>query len=186
LAGLQVDEIIFTGEVTFSDETLLSVIHSWAFLVHTHFPNKTYGSNGTGLGDAFRRTLCAGMKTSTSLDAEGKDFDTRRIDSDDHGLIAAWFLQGGFAAFSSVEQEWESWSISWYAVWKTLFNDVGEPTSYMPPKAVSPSIDATIRSATIRRTLFITKKGYIGLGPTKTRPGDHLCILMGGQTPFVL
>jgi hypothetical protein len=154
--------------------------------VQANFSNKTYGSSSTGLGDAFRTTLCAGLKTSTVLDAKGKGFDTRRIDSDDHGLIATWFLQGGVEAFSSAEQEWGLSSASWHTVYETLFNDVGDPASFMPPTAVSPSIDATIRSATIRRTFFITKKGYFGLGPAKTRRGDQLCILMGGQTPFVL
>jgi len=36
------------------------------------------------------------------------------------------------------------------------------------------------------RRLIITKKGYIGLGPFSSKPGDRVCILIGGKTPFVL
>jgi hypothetical protein len=38
-----------------------------------------------------------------------------------------------------------------------------------------------------RRSFFITKKGYLGLGPgPETRKGDLVCILQGGNVPFVL
>lgn len=35
------------------------------------------------------------------------------------------------------------------------------------------------------RTLFITKKGYLGLGPYTIRPGDQVVILKGGRTPYI-
>lgn len=34
--------------------------------------------------------------------------------------------------------------------------------------------------------LFMTCGGYIGLGPGNARPGDHVCLLLGGSTPFLL
>jgi hypothetical protein len=179
LAGFQLDEIIFTGEAAFSDEVLLSVIYSWALLVKSHFRNTTYVLSTAGLGDAFRRTLCADI-TSTGSDTKG--FTTRPINNDDYGLITTWLRQGLESEYFPV-----FWSPKMRRkTWETLSNNVGDPTSYMEPKAVSPSIDAAICSATIRRTFFIIGKGYIGLGPVKTRRGDHLCILMGGQTSFIL
>ena len=36
------------------------------------------------------------------------------------------------------------------------------------------------------RRLFITADGYLGIGPQATRPGDVVCVLLGGSTPFVL
>jgi hypothetical protein len=36
------------------------------------------------------------------------------------------------------------------------------------------------------QAFFITKKGYIGVGPPETRLGDEVWILYGGQVPFVL
>ena len=36
------------------------------------------------------------------------------------------------------------------------------------------------------RALFITKLGYIGLGPWNAEVGDSVCVLYGGATPFLL
>ena len=38
----------------------------------------------------------------------------------------------------------------------------------------------------VRRKFFRTAKGYYGLGPSITREGDLLCVLLGGATPFIL
>jgi len=35
-------------------------------------------------------------------------------------------------------------------------------------------------------TFFITKKGYIGVGPCDMRDGDRVCIFGGGRVPFVV
>jgi hypothetical protein len=40
--------------------------------------------------------------------------------------------------------------------------------------------------AALGRRFFVSKKGYLGLAPGKTRPGDLICILFGGQSPFIL
>jgi hypothetical protein len=47
-------------------------------------------------------------------------------------------------------------------------------------------IDRSIVSATKNRRFFITTKGYVGLGPADTKPGDDLYLLKGGRTPFIL
>lgn len=36
------------------------------------------------------------------------------------------------------------------------------------------------------RLFFISEEGYMGLGPPSTRPGDLVCVLLGGKTPYVL
>jgi hypothetical protein len=36
------------------------------------------------------------------------------------------------------------------------------------------------------RRLFVTAHGRFGLGPWKVRKGDTVCILLGGETPFIL
>lgn len=36
------------------------------------------------------------------------------------------------------------------------------------------------------RTVFVTTRGYMGLGTDNAKPGDALCILFGGSVPFVL
>ena len=36
------------------------------------------------------------------------------------------------------------------------------------------------------RRLFVTKKGYIGLGPNSTKPGDSVVLFCGGRTAYIL
>ena len=36
------------------------------------------------------------------------------------------------------------------------------------------------------RAFIITDRGFIGLGPSYTQPGDIVCVLRGGNVPFVL
>ncbi|KAF5235708.1 hypothetical protein FANTH_11587 [Fusarium anthophilum] len=36
------------------------------------------------------------------------------------------------------------------------------------------------------RRFFITEKGYIGTGPSCLEPGDFVCILFGGDTPYIV
>ncbi|KAH8789969.1 hypothetical protein F5882DRAFT_267251, partial [Hyaloscypha sp. PMI_1271] len=36
------------------------------------------------------------------------------------------------------------------------------------------------------RRFFTTEKGYMGLGPPTLQPGDVICVIFGGITPFAL
>lgn len=36
------------------------------------------------------------------------------------------------------------------------------------------------------RMFFITELGSVGTGPMSMKPGDHICVLYGGYTPFVV
>lgn len=38
----------------------------------------------------------------------------------------------------------------------------------------------------LHRRLFVTRKGYLGLGPHGTSEGDLVCVLRGAQVPFVM
>lgn len=40
--------------------------------------------------------------------------------------------------------------------------------------------------ASAGRRLFYTSKGYVGIGPSTMQPGDTVCVLCGGITPFIL
>lgn len=37
-----------------------------------------------------------------------------------------------------------------------------------------------------KRRFFQTNKGYLGLGPWDTKPGDSVVVLFGGRLPFIL
>ncbi|OJD13094.1 hypothetical protein AJ78_06415 [Emergomyces pasteurianus Ep9510] len=42
------------------------------------------------------------------------------------------------------------------------------------------------RSICFHRRFYVTEKGYLGIGPQITRPGDEVCVLFGGRVPFIL
>lgn len=43
-----------------------------------------------------------------------------------------------------------------------------------------------IMLCSIGRAFFISEKGYFGLAPSAAQAGDQVCILAGGQTPYIL
>lgn len=47
------------------------------------------------------------------------------------------------------------------------------------------TLASTMRSGH-HRTVFVTTRGYMGLGTDNAKPGDAVCILFGGSVPFVL
>jgi hypothetical protein len=50
----------------------------------------------------------------------------------------------------------------------------------------SKSYEEFVLGKCIYRRLFITEKGYLGLGPSGTEIGNLVCILFGGDTPYIL
>lgn len=65
-------------------------------------------------------------------------------------------------------------------------SDVSDITRKIQTIPAVHNINASIARATSGRQLFITSKGYIGLGPVRMMTGDRVAILLGGSTPFVL
>lgn len=45
---------------------------------------------------------------------------------------------------------------------------------------------SNVAHATRDRRLVFTSNGYIGLAPTEAETGDMVCVLFGGETPFIL
>jgi hypothetical protein len=43
-----------------------------------------------------------------------------------------------------------------------------------------------LMNMSVNRVFFITEQGRMGLGPANTQKGDKVCILCGGQVPFLL
>lgn len=68
------------------------------------------------------------------------------------------------------------------------FRETLKAAAAEPPK-IKKAYGAYIRrihGACAHRALFVTRKGYIGLGPWNAREGDQVAILYGGQTPYLL
>lgn len=80
-----------------------------------------------------------------------------------------------------------------YRVWSGLSNTlIGHDKDAFANPATDPTqpkafgqIMFFVRGIQTRR-LFLTQKGYLGLGPRSLRPGDEIRLLAGGKTPFVM
>jgi hypothetical protein len=51
---------------------------------------------------------------------------------------------------------------------------------------LSANLVEAVSAAWNGRQFFMSEKGYMGLAPITTRVGDAVCILFGGQVPFIL
>jgi hypothetical protein len=51
---------------------------------------------------------------------------------------------------------------------------------------LSANLVEAVSAAWNGRQFFMSEKGYMGLAPITTRAGDAVCILFGGQVPFIL
>ena len=48
------------------------------------------------------------------------------------------------------------------------------------------AVGSLVQTVVDRKNFFISKEGYIGLGPIGIRVGDMICVLKGGSVPFIL
>jgi hypothetical protein len=67
-----------------------------------------------------------------------------------------------------------------------LFREPWEPHPNYAEYIEIPDFVTSFRQAAIGRRFFVTEKGYMGLAPHCARLGDLVCVLLGGQTPFIL
>lgn len=59
----------------------------------------------------------------------------------------------------------------------------------MPPSTTTPiknDFGHRVRGLCLGRSFLITKKGFLGLGPASTQPGDMICYLESSSDPFIL
>ena len=64
-----------------------------------------------------------------------------------------------------------------------------EGDGYKTSKQTDEAYAAVIKrvgEACANRLLFVTERGYIGLGPWRTKAGDQVVVLKGGRTPFLV
>jgi hypothetical protein len=172
LPGLNIDQVTAIGETVLSDEDLLSVIDSWILLLLGHSDEGLDSTRLKKLGAAFRSALCAG-RVGTGPESTA----TRNINANDHRLIAALCLK-------RLQLQPVLWTDKFLK--DELFHDLEDLGPYDRPVTIPPHIHNAIELATIRRRFFVTEEGYMGLGPAGMQVGDHLYILLGGQTPFIL
>ncbi|PQE04934.1 heterokaryon incompatibility protein [Rutstroemia sp. NJR-2017a BBW] len=170
LEGQHIDQVTAVGETVLSDEDLSSVVYSSILLLLGHTRDKALDNiRRKGLGAAFRSTLCAGRVATNP-----KTTRSREINADDHRLIRAWCIK-------KVESQPKLLFLE-----DELLKDPEDLGPYDPSVVIPPSIHNAIELETSRRRFFITKSGYMGLGPAGMQVRDHVYILLGGNAPFIL
>lgn len=92
VAGLHMDQITETTNTALSEDApdVSSVVLSWALELHRHFLGKDSDRFSCTIGEVFRKVKCAELMNTTRT----THLSTRRLNKDDHLLIAAWILQG--------------------------------------------------------------------------------------------
>jgi hypothetical protein len=63
---------------------------------------------------------------------------------------------------------------------------LADKISSSPPREVVDEIFSFIPPWTTGRKAFVTQTGFLGLGPAEVEPGDVVCILFGGNLPYMM
>jgi hypothetical protein len=100
----------------------------------------------------------------------------------------------GLANYIRAEDDVEQHDADFSAFWKlhqqAVANTTAPPIVEQPPKFLTKGdSDAFCWNMSLGctgRSFFITEKGYYGLGPWITKPGDECVILSGARVPFVV
>ena len=69
--------------------------------------------------------------------------------------------------------------------WSKVPKSLNDPTAPIPAP-FQRSLMGTMIQSTCARTLVLTRKGYLGLGPTNAQKGDLVCILYGCSVPVII
>jgi len=168
--GVHVDDVIIVGDV--SRHTQISdtcaVIRQWN-LEAMAFEDRRgkYPSGGT-YSDAFWRTLVGDLVQTASIASlsDGRETAYRKATADDAEAFRAWRM----------------WS-------RCISRDtIGRTASFTQrdlDEGIS-SIHYALKTATASRRFFITRSGYMGVGPKTTQPGDKLYVLENSDVPFLV
>jgi hypothetical protein len=144
--------------VAFTRRQIVAILENWENFAQRHVSD--IYPTGEPFDEAFWRTLMG------NSDVEGQDIDS--IEYDGH-------FEQGFEVF--MERE---------AKLSRLLNQKEEAEREDLISQISHPFYLSMMAATYDQVFFISSQGYIGLAPSGTRVGDHLCLLLGASVPFIL
>jgi len=169
--GVWVDDIISIGDISRHTQIsdTVAIIRQWNLMakepeaIHSDYP-----SGGT-YKEAFWRTLLGdiihtGHASDKHLQNNEKPY--RRAKSSDFEAFEAWRL----------------WS-------RCISRDTWGRTATFSQRDLDEGISSihyALKTATASRRFFITRKGYIGIGPKSTGPGDGLYVVKNSKVPFIV
>ena len=164
LRGLRFDTICELGKSYLASSRYTpKIYHQWdAIMTASAKRTGTAYPTGQDRAEAFQSTLCAGIAGQGST--EGKRF-VYPVEAIGKPIFDAW---------------WGN------RVLDHLRGVFRPPSPEMPHGKWILSISTQVGAATRNRRFFVTEKGYFGLAPAATQPGDLVCILLGGRVPYIV
>ncbi|KAF2676556.1 HET-domain-containing protein [Lentithecium fluviatile CBS 122367] len=168
--GLHIDDVIAVGDVSRHTQITdtCAVIRQWN-LAAIAFEEKRgdYPTGGT-YGNAFWRTLVGDLLQTGCIanSSDGKHATYRRATPDDADAFRAWRM----------------WS-------RCISRDTLSRTASFTQRDLDEGISSihyALKTATASRRFFLTRSGYMGIGPRTTQHGDQLYVLENSRVPFLV
>lgn len=123
-------------------------------------PSQPY-RGGDAISDAFWRTLCLDIDAGSALEMNPAS-KTKRAKPEHESIYMGFWYRELLAHYKFPQPDG--------------VRDLSEIDTF----------NAHISRATARRRFFVSREGFIGLGPPGTKVGDKICVLAGGKVPFIL
>jgi hypothetical protein len=169
--GVHVDDVITIGDVSRHTQIsdTLAVIRQWN-LVAMAFAD-TRGSEpryptGCTYSEAFWRTLLGDLVQVASVANTSTDEKQyRKATADDAEAFRAWRM----------------WA-------RCISRDTLARMAYISQRDLDEGISSihyALKTTTASRRFFITRNGFIGVGPKTTQPGDQLHVFENSRVPFL-
>lgn len=205
LCGNFVDEVTNVSKVmAYDDRNLdksLDTFASWyEFVTLQGLMTTKYVTSRETRMEAYWRTLCMDTvrkNIRNSMDACGKGYEYQRCPQDyvQKSLEFGW-IDKELRPQLSFPKETHPQD----AKYSQHDHREGKGTEVIPPSRIDrqeePSTDAgslnyievdfAICSATMHRRLFMTRQGFLGLGPSEINNGDRVYIFAGSHVPFIV
>jgi Heterokaryon incompatibility protein (HET) len=173
-AGYEIKESAKERIKMLQDDKLEAVGFEIDVIVATHFSEALQGT----------------LKNLPQWDEDCLEMAKRYYDDSEHDVMLRDLCEArtaGYRLNDDVQQDSLLHATTWmqdYECWKSLLNhqqkadyDVSQPEFRFPRSALA---------ASRGRCFFITKGKAMGSGPAAAQVGDHVCILYGQPTPFIL
>jgi hypothetical protein len=181
LKGIVVDKIVITyphlvqvyqDDRSFCSNVFRAVAELWSVFssdkAATHFPPYQY------MADVFTQVLCAGgVEKMRGVEASvgfyfAMYWEVGLSDKKIRSFLRKKHITG------PTKKEIRTW------------NDLSTLSENDRTSMRRKLADAFRISISLDRVLFVTRNGLRGVGPTITLPGDDVCVLYGGKTPYIV
>lgn len=181
LDGVRCDSINAVGQPFLSLRTTADVVvHcEWFLLAGMDVdPDRSYPAGGT-CRNAYWRCL-----SGDCINGDDSADPRRAIDSDYDAFVEFFVLvrSSPFHGDGLNAQQREAWLLD--ERFKSFGHLDQSDGGHFTVRASK--FSGAAEANTMDRAFFVTEKGYMGVGPSGTKPGDEVWCFYGGRTPFVV